>query len=156
MKELAHLSDPYRASVWLIAAYLIHLAEEWFGGFPEWSRVIRGAGVSSQEFLLSFDTPAVTTQPTVATDDTMTGREERQWIRGAGPSDSPGRGWLSDELCDLTIGLRLPCGDLAQGGPYLLLKLTAVCIKSEPWATGFDCDSILNRTDVFRHGCAIL
>ena len=44
--------DPYRASVWLIAAYLIHLAEEWFWGFPEWSRVIRGAGVSSERFLV--------------------------------------------------------------------------------------------------------
>ena len=50
--ELAKLSDPYRASVWLIAAYLVHLAEEWFGGFPEWSRAIRGAGVSSKQFLL--------------------------------------------------------------------------------------------------------
>jgi hypothetical protein len=49
---LAMQADPYRASAWLIAAYLIHLAEEWFGGFPEWSRVIRGAGVSSQEFIV--------------------------------------------------------------------------------------------------------
>jgi hypothetical protein len=48
----ARLTDPHRASVWLIAAYLIPLAEEWFGGFPEWSRVIREAGVSSQRFIL--------------------------------------------------------------------------------------------------------
>lgn len=52
VREQAKLSDPYYASVWLIAAYLVHLAEEWFADFPEWSRVIRGAGVSSQRFVL--------------------------------------------------------------------------------------------------------
>jgi len=51
-RELVSLSEPHRASIWLIAAYLVHLAEEWFWGFPEWSRVIRGAGVSSQQFML--------------------------------------------------------------------------------------------------------
>lgn len=45
------LSDPFQASAWLIVAYLIHLSEEWFMGFPEWSRVIRGAGVSAEEFV---------------------------------------------------------------------------------------------------------
>ena len=48
---VGNLSDPFQASAWLIAAYLIHLSEEWFLGFPEWSRVIRGAGVSSEEFV---------------------------------------------------------------------------------------------------------
>lgn len=52
IRELAKLSDPYRASVWLIAAYLLHLAEEWFADFPEWSRVIRGTGVSPRQFML--------------------------------------------------------------------------------------------------------
>ena len=51
MKLTEKLSDPFPASVWMIAAYLIHLGEEWFMGFPEWSRVIRGAGVSSEEFI---------------------------------------------------------------------------------------------------------
>jgi hypothetical protein len=51
LRPTEKLSDPFQASVWLIAAYLIHLGEEWFMGFPEWSRVIRGAGVSSEEFL---------------------------------------------------------------------------------------------------------
>jgi hypothetical protein len=46
-----NLSDPFQASAWLIVAYLIHLCEEWFCGFPAWSRVIRGAGVSSEEFI---------------------------------------------------------------------------------------------------------
>ncbi|MGI9272608.1 MAG: HXXEE domain-containing protein [Woeseiaceae bacterium] len=45
------LSSPFQASVWLIIAYLIHLCEEWFWGFPEWSRVIRGEGVSSDTFI---------------------------------------------------------------------------------------------------------
>lgn len=45
------LADPFQASVWLIVAYLAHLAEEWFCDFPAWSRVIRGAGVSSDEFI---------------------------------------------------------------------------------------------------------
>jgi hypothetical protein len=48
----SQLRDPFTASLFLIAAYLIHLAEEWFAGFPEWSRVIRGDGVSSEEFLV--------------------------------------------------------------------------------------------------------
>jgi hypothetical protein len=51
-RELFKLTDSFRASVWLIVAYLIHLTEEWFGGFPEWSRVIRGDGVSAERFVL--------------------------------------------------------------------------------------------------------
>lgn len=53
MKREANLKlcDPFQASAWLIIAYLIHLAEEWFCDFPAWSRVIRGAGVSSEEFI---------------------------------------------------------------------------------------------------------
>jgi hypothetical protein len=51
-KDLPGLSDPFRASAWLVAAYLVHLAEEWFFDFPAWSRVIRGAGVSGQEFII--------------------------------------------------------------------------------------------------------
>jgi hypothetical protein len=51
LRATEKLSDPFQASVCLIVAYLIHLAEEWFLGFPEWSRVIRGAGVSSDEFV---------------------------------------------------------------------------------------------------------
>jgi hypothetical protein len=48
---MTRLSNPFQAAAWLIAAYLIHLGEEWFMGFPEWSRVIRGAGVSSYDFV---------------------------------------------------------------------------------------------------------
>lgn len=63
------LSSPFQASAWLIVAYLIHLCEEWFFDFPEWSRVIRGEGVSSDMFiainsigLVLFVTLAATTR----------------------------------------------------------------------------------------------
>lgn len=46
------MADPFRASLLLIAAYLVHLAEEWIGDFPTWSRLVRGNGVSADEFLL--------------------------------------------------------------------------------------------------------
>jgi hypothetical protein len=36
----------------LPVAYLIHLAEEWFGGFSEWTRITLGNEVSQGRFIL--------------------------------------------------------------------------------------------------------
>ena len=39
--------------LWLfLPAYLIHLAEEWFGGFPNWVAIIAGSPVPGAAFLL--------------------------------------------------------------------------------------------------------
>lgn len=41
-----------RTVLLLPVTYLLHLAEEWFGGFPAWTAVALGAEVSSERFLL--------------------------------------------------------------------------------------------------------
>ena len=41
-----------RPAVLLFVAYLSHLAEEWFGGFPAWTRAVLGNGVSAERFAL--------------------------------------------------------------------------------------------------------
>ena len=46
-----NLANPVHAAVALTAAYLVHLVEEWLLDFPTWSQVIRGAGVSGEEFI---------------------------------------------------------------------------------------------------------
>jgi hypothetical protein len=45
-------SSPPRAAWLLPIALLLHQAEEWFGGFPEWSRIALGNGVEPGQFLL--------------------------------------------------------------------------------------------------------
>ena len=86
----------------------------------------------------------------------MTRRQKRQWIRGAGPGDGSSRGWLSDELSDLTVGSRLSDRDLAERGPYLLLEVATVCIEPKSRVMGFDADSVFNSADAFGHGRPIL
>ena len=45
-----HYRDP--PLVWLlIAAYVVHVVEEWFGGFPRWFRLIAGRPLPSDVFL---------------------------------------------------------------------------------------------------------
>lgn len=41
-----------RAAIYLLFAYLLHLAEEWFGGISEWTRVILGIEISPERFVL--------------------------------------------------------------------------------------------------------
>src|SRR5688500_9911441 len=39
--------------VWLFpAAYVVHILEEWFGGFPEWLAIVAGAPLPRPEFLV--------------------------------------------------------------------------------------------------------
>ena len=40
-----------RALILLPIATLLHIAEEWFGGFPAWSAAILGSEISSERFL---------------------------------------------------------------------------------------------------------
>lgn len=41
-----------RSVILLPIAILLHIAEEWLGGFPAWSAVILGSEISSERFLL--------------------------------------------------------------------------------------------------------
>jgi hypothetical protein len=43
---------PPRIALLLPVVLLLHQMEEWFGGFPEWTRFVVGNGVSSERFLL--------------------------------------------------------------------------------------------------------
>ncbi len=45
-------SFPPRIALLLPVVLLFHQMEEWFGGFPEWTRFAVGNGVSSERFLL--------------------------------------------------------------------------------------------------------
>jgi hypothetical protein len=45
-------SFPPRVALLLPVVLLLHQAEEWFGGFPEWTRYAVGNGVTSERFLL--------------------------------------------------------------------------------------------------------
>lgn len=47
-----HPSLPPRMARVLPIALLVHQAEEWFGGFPEWTSVAFGDGVEPEQFLL--------------------------------------------------------------------------------------------------------
>lgn len=42
---------PPRSAVLLPLALLVHQAEEWFGGFPEWTRFALGSGIGPERFL---------------------------------------------------------------------------------------------------------
>jgi len=41
-----------RIAILLPVALLLHQAEEWFGGFPEWVLLATGSGITPQRFLL--------------------------------------------------------------------------------------------------------
>ncbi len=41
-----------RAVILLPIAALLHIAEEWFGGFPAWASIILGSEISPERFLL--------------------------------------------------------------------------------------------------------
>ena len=41
-----------RAVILLPIAFLLHLAEEWFGGFPAWASTFLGSEISTERFLL--------------------------------------------------------------------------------------------------------
>lgn len=43
---------PPRVALLLPVVLLVHQAEEWFGGFPEWTRYAVGAGVTAERFLV--------------------------------------------------------------------------------------------------------
>jgi len=45
-------SFPPRVALLLPVVLLLHQAEEWFGGFPEWTRYAVGNGVTEDRFLL--------------------------------------------------------------------------------------------------------
>lgn len=45
-------SSTRRAIAALPAAFALHLAEEWFGGFTHWTAAVLGSGVGSGRFLL--------------------------------------------------------------------------------------------------------
>ena len=45
-------SFPPRMALLLPVVLLLHQAEEWFGGFPEWTSVAVGNGVEPEQFLL--------------------------------------------------------------------------------------------------------
>jgi hypothetical protein len=45
-------SGPPRLALLLPIVLVLHQAEEWFGGFPEWTRFALGDGVEPQQFLL--------------------------------------------------------------------------------------------------------
>jgi hypothetical protein len=45
-------SFPPRIALLLPVVLLFHQAEEWFGGFPEWTRLLAGNEVSSERFIL--------------------------------------------------------------------------------------------------------
>jgi len=45
-------SFPPRVALLLPAVLLLHQVEEWFGGFPEWTRYAAGSGVTAERFLL--------------------------------------------------------------------------------------------------------
>lgn len=45
-------SFPPRVALLLPIVLLLHQAEEWFGGFPEWTRYAVGNGVTPERFLL--------------------------------------------------------------------------------------------------------
>lgn len=45
-------SFPPRVALLLPVVLLLHQAEEWFGGFPEWTSSTLGNGVEPEEFLL--------------------------------------------------------------------------------------------------------
>ena len=47
-----HASFPPRVALLLPVVLLLHQAEEWFGGFPEWTRYAVGNGVTADRFLL--------------------------------------------------------------------------------------------------------
>jgi len=54
MSSTAPDRGPYPPwTAWLLPiALLSHQVEEWFGGFPEWSRIVFGRGVTPGQFLL--------------------------------------------------------------------------------------------------------
>jgi len=45
-------SFPPRVALLLPVVLLLHQAEEWFGGFPEWTRYAVGSGVTADRFLV--------------------------------------------------------------------------------------------------------
>ena len=45
-------SFPPRVALLLPVVLLVHQAEEWFGGFPEWTRYAVGSGVTAERFLV--------------------------------------------------------------------------------------------------------
>lgn len=45
-------SFPPRVALLLPVVLLLHQVEEWFGGFPEWTRYAVGDGVTAERFLL--------------------------------------------------------------------------------------------------------
>ncbi|MDH4071125.1 MAG: HXXEE domain-containing protein, partial [Ignavibacteria bacterium] len=45
-------SFPPRVALLLPVVLLLHQADEWFGGFPEWTRYAVGNGVTDERFLL--------------------------------------------------------------------------------------------------------
>ncbi len=50
--QISH-SSPATKMVFLIPiAYLLHLAEEWFGGFSQWTLEVLGQGIDTERFIL--------------------------------------------------------------------------------------------------------
>jgi hypothetical protein len=64
--------------VWLlVAAYALHILEEWFGGFPEWLAVVAGAPLPRDAFVLIN---AVALAAMAAATRTATRDESRGWL----------------------------------------------------------------------------
>ena len=64
--------------LWLfLPAYLIHLAEEWFGGFPQWVAIIAGGPVPSAAFLIINGVAIVLLVVGIRS---ATSKEESGWI----------------------------------------------------------------------------
>lgn len=44
----------FYSAIWLMpAAFAVHIAEEWFGGFPRWVAVVVGGSMSASAFLVN-------------------------------------------------------------------------------------------------------
>ena len=55
MSESPHLfkaSSAPKSALLLPIAYLLHLAEEWFGGFSQWTLEVMGQGIDTERFIL--------------------------------------------------------------------------------------------------------
>jgi hypothetical protein len=71
-----HYRDP--ALVWLlVAAYAAHIVEEWLGGFPEWLRLVGGAPLPRNAFIVIN---AIAMAAIIAATRAATRRDSLGWL----------------------------------------------------------------------------
>src|SRR6266705_2469862 len=75
-----------------------------------------------QECGLALDSPAVSSERAVSSDDAMARHGQSDWVGGAGAGHGTDSARVADLRCDLAVAASSAVGDAADGVPYFALK----------------------------------